>query len=57
MDVVNSYVVFDIGLGSDIGGRTVWALPRETQVTGQMRRQENCNLQRGNVIIALPYIG
>ena len=29
--------------GIDTGGRTVQALPRETQVIGQMRRQKNYN--------------
>ena len=45
--------------GSDdaTGGRTVQALPRETQVTGQDWRTNNYNLQRVNVIICLPYIG
>ena len=41
----------------DTGGRTVQALPRETQVNGQDWHSKNYKLQRGNVIISLPYIG
>ena len=39
------------------GGRTVQALPNETQVTGQDWITNNYNLHRENVIISLPYIG
>ena len=42
---------------TDIGGRTVQVLPRETQVSGQDWRTTNYNLHRENVIISLPYIG
>ena len=42
---------------ADTGGRTVQALPRETQVTGQDWRTKNYKLDRENVIIYLPYIG
>ena len=41
----------------DTGGRTVQALPKETQVIGQMRRQKNYNKIERMFIIYLPYIG
>ena len=41
----------------DTGGRTVQALPKETKVTGQMRRQTNYNYTERMFIIYLPYIG
>ena len=42
---------------NDTRGRTTQALPRETQVIGQMRRQKNYNYREGMFIISLPYIG
>ena len=53
---MGNYCTFD-SITCDTGGRTVQALPKGTQVTGQMRRQKNYNYTKRMVIIYLPYTG
>ena len=49
-------IVFSAPSPCDTGGRTVQALPKETQVTEQIRRQKNYNYRESMFIMYLLYI-
>ena len=55
-EVGDSVQYYKWKMDDDTGGRTVQALPKETQITGQMRRQKNYNYRESMFIIYLLYI-